>query len=127
MAAAPYNPGKPSPARLIGPDRFAVDSFRGKEANYEVDLQAGTCTCPAFTRPRIGQLWLTPCKHLLAVRAQAKWLKCVEKARQCSDADLLKLGQKYLGDEVISGAIIYVQHERRKQAKADRDLKEMFS
>ncbi len=127
MAAAAYDPGKATPARLVNEHEqlYAVDSFREPGKSYLINLKHGTCDCPDFQRR--GQE--RPCKHLTAVRNQARWLKLQQVARACSDRDLERLLVRYqeLGDMETSGAI-RVERARRKQAKAEEaKLKAIFA
>jgi hypothetical protein len=70
MAARSYNPGVPTQPVRIGAGLYAVDSFRGDQASYRVNLQApaATCSCPHFT----GRLAGTglECKHIAAAKAE---------------------------------------------------------
>lgn len=65
-----YDKGIATKATRIGPGRYSIDSFRGEEKAYEVNLQTATCTCPHFTQRLAGTR--EECKHLTAVRAQIR-------------------------------------------------------
>jgi hypothetical protein len=118
MAAAKYDPGKPTPVFMIEDGKFFVPSFRGKDKAYVVTLGAHpSCTCPAFSRPRIGQLWHTPCKHIEAARTQEAFVVAQAKAKRLSDAEIDRLLTKYASDPLISG-VLRVEREERRQAKA---------
>jgi hypothetical protein len=114
MAAASYDPGKPTPITPIGENRYSVPSFKTDRC-YLVDLNAATCTCEDFRRR--GQE--RPCKHLIATKQQARWLKLLMIAKGLSDADLTRFLQRYteLGDAEVAGAL-RVEREERRQAKA---------
>src|SRR3989442_15477996 len=118
MAAAPYNPGKPTLARPLGDNRFAMDSFRGESKSYTVTLgSAPTCTCPHFAK-RLAGTGQT-CKHIDDTRRQARFLKLLETAKGLTDADLARLLARYteLGNAEVTGALRCERH-RRQQAAA---------
>jgi len=116
MASAKYDPGKATPVVLIEDGKFFVPSFRGKDKEYVVTLGANpSCTCPAFSRPRIGQLWHTPCKHIEAARAQEAFVIAQAKAKGLTDTEIGRLLVKYANDPVISG-VLRVEREARRRA-----------
>lgn len=46
----PYDPGQPGRCMHFGGGQFAVESWKRRGEWYDVDLIAGTCTCPAFAK-----------------------------------------------------------------------------
>jgi hypothetical protein len=119
MASAPYNPGRPTVARLVNANEqlYAIDSFRGEGRSYLINLKTGSCNCPQFTKRCAG----TPgavCKHIEEVRKQARFIKLLTTARSLSDSDLARLLTKYteMGDFETAGAMRVVRAERKAQA-----------
>jgi SWIM zinc finger len=128
MAAASYDKGRPKPCRPLGENRYAVDSWRGEDAAYEVTLGAHpSCTCPHFTGRLAGTGEV--CKHIIDVRRQQRWLAVAERARKLTDAELLTwLKIHQTGDDlIVCGAIRYVRHERQAAARKDAELKAVFA
>lgn len=117
MAAAAYDKGKATAVTPIGQERYTVESFRGEERSYLVDLQANSCSCPHYQRRLAGTK--EDCKHLLETKRQARWLKLLMIAKGLSDADLTRFLQRYteLGDAEVAGAL-RVEREERRRAKA---------
>lgn len=66
-----------TPARKIGPSRYAIDSFSGEGKSYIVDLSVSACSCPQFqfrsVNLPIGDQ-SRKCKHILAVEADLRQL-----------------------------------------------------
>src|SRR4051794_35466190 len=114
-----------TPAQKIGPSLFAIDSFSG-EASYIVDLAARTCSCPQFVH-RLAGTNRGPCKHLVAVEAQAPMIEALEKARACSEAQVYELLPKYANDPVRGGALRIVCRERREALENEEKLKSIFA
>jgi len=61
-------PGAPAEIRHLGGSQWMVQSFRGEDSFYTVDLHAGTCTCPhaQFKDPEGG------CKHFRAAMEESR-------------------------------------------------------
>jgi uncharacterized Zn finger protein len=120
---AAYNPGTPTAARIVNQSEqiYAIDSFRNESKSYLVNLKHSTCDCPAFRKSG-------PCKHVAAVRQQARYLKLLTIARTLTDANLSRLLVKYteLGDAETAGALRVERHRRRQLAEEDARLKELF-
>lgn len=111
--ATPYDPGKPTAARQIGPSLWAIDSFRGEGASYVVDLANRTCNCPSFQHRGPS-----PCKHILSCAQQATFCDYLDRARTVSDRMLDTLIGKYADDEILSGALRVARAERQAPARS---------
>jgi hypothetical protein len=113
-----YDPGKPTAVRQIGPNLYAIDSFRGESKSYTVSLGGQpTCSCPHF-RERLAGTPGAECKHITDTRRQARFLKLLDTARALCDSDLARLLVRYteLGDPEMAGALRVAREERRMAA-----------
>ena len=124
---APYDPGKPTPARLVNAHEqlYAIDSFRANGKSYLVNLHTCTCTCPDFAARGRER----PCKHLESVRTQGRFLQLLVTARSLKDADLARLLIRYteLGDAETAGALRVERQRRRDAAARDEARRDVFA
>jgi predicted nucleic acid-binding Zn finger protein len=122
-----YDAGQANGVRRLSDGRWAVDSFRGGEECYVVDLQAETCTCPHYTARLAGSGG--KCKHLLAVREQSRFEVRLKLARKLTDSRLEDLlsEARARGDERLAGAICFEQNQRRLAAREDAMLRALFT
>jgi uncharacterized Zn finger protein len=76
--ARTYDPGTATRPVKVADGLYSIDSFRGEETSYLVDLRSGSCTCPHYQKRIAGTSGA--CKHVKAARA-ARFLSLTEKAR----------------------------------------------
>lgn len=114
------------PARRIAPDTYAIDSFT-TDRSYVVDIKHHTCSCPHWRKRLAGTG--EHCKHLVAVAAQARFLRRMEIAEGLPDADLERLLVRYteIGDAETAGAIRRERQRRRDALQADTELLDIFA
>jgi len=139
MASAPYDPGKPTPVRMIDERTFECESFRGGAAAYRVTLAPVSCSCPHY-QARMAATG-GECKHVAAARAQKPFLIALARAKELTDEALDQYLAKYASNPLVGGALRVVRAERRtaalRQAKigtsvrlpgepANEALKELF-
>jgi predicted nucleic acid-binding Zn finger protein len=94
MARTSYDPGTPTVATKVKPGVYALDSFRGEETAYLVDLNTGraTCSCPHFVKRLAGTEG--ECKHARQART-ARFETLTEKARTIPTHHLPMLLEKH--------------------------------
>ena len=119
MSAASWNSGTPTAVTMIDETHFTVESFRGESRVYEVNLGTGCCSCPHYTVRLAGTG--VDCKHLIAVKAQAPFLKALARAKQLTDAALDQYLAKY-GAHVVVGGALRMEKQARRQEAARRAL-----
>lgn len=117
MARTAYNPGEATLPVKIGPGLYSIDSFRGEEVSYRVNLGTGSCTCPHYAKRIAGTGG--QCKHIAAART-ARFRELVETARKAADRDLPQLLTRYeaAGQLDIALAIRCEMADRGQQVAA---------
>lgn len=108
---------------------YSIDSFSQEATSYRVDLNAGTCTCPHFTKRLAGTN--TDCKHLVACRAE-RFAQISETAKTLPTEKLEALKDKYLGQDkaiwlAIDGELYDRDQAAMKQSLRDTQLKTIFA
>lgn len=68
MAARSYDPGTATLPVKVARGVYVIDSFRGEQTSYQVDLNAGRCTCPHYVTRLAGTSG--ECKHIAAAKAE---------------------------------------------------------
>jgi hypothetical protein len=124
-----YDPGTPTVARHIRDGIYAIDSFKGENTTYLIDLNRLTCTCGHYQERLAGTNGL--CKHQKQLLLQETTVDILEKARQYATADLDKALERYraLDRPEVCNAILLVRQERLQttaKKMSETELKELF-
>lgn len=117
-----YDPGKVRAIIHVRDRIYKVESFRGEDVDYEVDLDQMTCTCKQYQKVLAGTSG--KCKHIVEVEQRDPNFQLIQKARMLRDVDLEKCLQKY---HAIYQALAIVHREREIASNRDANLKSLFS